>query len=137
MYGGLCAGATSANCSIVAITSSVTRTAPLIGPPCTALNPIASGFFGSSFRMTSITSACVGYADPACPIRSYPHCASTSPSASMSNNLNLNDVLPRLATRTSIFVGWALPTPSPNERDSCDRGGQSPPYGGVDYRLDP
>jgi hypothetical protein len=36
-------GATSANCSIVAITSSVTRTAPLIGPPWTALKPIASG----------------------------------------------------------------------------------------------
>ena len=42
MYGGLCAGATSAKSCIVASTLSSTFTAPLIGPPCTALKPIAS-----------------------------------------------------------------------------------------------
>ena len=35
----------------------VTRTAPLIGPPWTALNPIASGFRTHSFKIASITSA--------------------------------------------------------------------------------
>src|SRR5258706_7696541 len=43
-------------------------------------------------------------------MRSSPPLASTSPPASMSNSLNLNEVLPRFATRTSIFVGWAFPT---------------------------
>ena len=43
---------------------TATRTAPEIGPPCTALNPIASGVRGKSFMMTSITSSWLANALP-------------------------------------------------------------------------